>query len=370
MANPMNRREMLTASLAAAPLLSIPRRGHAAPDTLHPAPCEPAKTYTFKLGTLEITTISDADAVIDGPHPIVGEDQPPEAVAALMRDNLLPEKRFQPGFTPTLVKSGKELILFDTGNGATGFVPRPVGGQLSRQLALAGISPDSITIVALTHTHPDHVAGLMENGKPLFPNARYVMGQVEYDFWAKGTWRSAKTDSNDYRTGQHFETHLRPFRDRITLLKPEGEVATGIHAIPAYGHTPGHLAFYIESLNKESAPTGTPRAVFPSEAARPERSEGREADSGAPTRLLLWGDCAHHEVVSLAHPEWHAFFDMDKAAGAATRKRIYEMAARERLPVVGYHSSFPSVGFVEKLSAQSAKSVDYRWVPVTYQFRV
>jgi glyoxylase-like metal-dependent hydrolase (beta-lactamase superfamily II) len=333
----MNRREMLTASLAAAPLLSIPRRGHAAPGTLHPASCESARTYTFKLGALDVTTISDADAVIDGPHPIVGEDQKPELVAALMRDNLLPEKRFQPGFTPTLVRSGKELILFDTGNGASGFVPRPVGGQLSRQLALAGISPESITIVVLTHAHPDHVAGLMENGKPLFPNARYVMGQVEYDFWAKGTWRSAKPDSNDFRTGTHFESHLRPFRDRITLLKPEGGVATGIHAIPAYGHTPGHLAFHIES-------------------------DGQ--------RLLLWGDCAHHEVASLAHPEWHAFFDMDKTAGAQTRRRIYEMAAKERMPVVGYHSSFPSVGYVQKQSAQSAKSADYRWIPVTYQFRV
>jgi hypothetical protein len=69
-------------------------------------------------------------------------------------------------------------------------------------------------------------------------------------------------------------------------------------------------------------------------------------------------------VASLAHPEWHALFDMDKAAGARTRRRIYEMAAAERIPVVGYHTSFPSVGFVEKVCA------GYRWVPVTYQFAV
>jgi glyoxylase-like metal-dependent hydrolase (beta-lactamase superfamily II) len=298
---------------------------------LDPSPCEAPAVYRFKLGDFDITNISDADAVIDGPHPIVGEDQKAELVAALMRENLLPEKRFQPGFTPTLIARGKELILFDTGNGANGFVPRPFGGQLSKQFALAGIDAAAITIVVLTHSHPDHVAGLMENGKPLFPNARYVMGDVEYEFWSRGTWRSAKPDSNDYRTGQLFESHLRPFRDRITLLKGEAEVVTGIHAIPAYGHTPGHLAFHVVSGGQ---------------------------------RLLLWGDCAHHEVASLAHPEWHAFFDMDKTTGAATRRRIYEMAARERLPVVGYHSSFPSVGFVQKQTA------GYRWIPVTYQFRV
>jgi glyoxylase-like metal-dependent hydrolase (beta-lactamase superfamily II) len=326
----MNRREMLFASAAiGAPLLSNSRRG---PRTSDPTPaCEAGNIYSFKLGDLDVTAVSDAEAVIDGPHPIVGEDQQPELVQSLMRENLLPEKRFQPGFTPTLVRAGKELVLFDTGNGANGFVPRPYGGQLAKQLGLAGIKPESVTIVVLTHTHPDHVAGLMEDGKPTFPNARYVLGQIEHDFWARGTWRSASTDSNDYRTGLLFESHLRPYRERITLLKGEGEVVTGIHAIPAYGHTPGHLAFHIESRGQ---------------------------------RLLLWGDCAHHEVASLAHPEWHAFFDMDKAAGAATRRRIYDLAARERLPVVGYHSSFPSVGYVQR------QQTGYRWVPVTYQFKV
>ncbi len=84
--------------------------------------------YRFQLGDFEITTLSDAGAVIDGPWPIVGEDRPPAEVGRLMHDSLLPEKRFRPGFTPMLVKTPKELILFDTGNGANGFVPRPYGG--------------------------------------------------------------------------------------------------------------------------------------------------------------------------------------------------------------------------------------------------
>jgi hypothetical protein len=71
--------------------------------------------YRFRLGEFEVTAISDAGAMLDGPWPIVGEDQPPAAVERLMRENLLPEKKFQPGFTPTLVHTGKELILFDTG---------------------------------------------------------------------------------------------------------------------------------------------------------------------------------------------------------------------------------------------------------------
>ncbi|MGQ9368232.1 hypothetical protein [Azospirillum sp. ST 5-10] len=80
--------------------------------------------------------------------------------------------------------------------------------------------------------------------------------------------------------------------------------------------------------------------------------------------MLMWGDCAHHEVASLAHPGWHAFFDMDKEAGAATRRRIYDMVAADRLLVSAYHMTFPSLGYVER------KDAAYRWVPVTYQLNL
>lgn len=120
----------------------------------------------FKLGAFEVTTVLDAGAVLDGPWPIVGEDRPKADVARLMRDNLLPEEKFQPGFTPTIVNTGAEVILFDAGNGANGFVPRPDGGWLARQLAPAGFAPNQIDIVVLSHVHPDHIGGLMEAGSP------------------------------------------------------------------------------------------------------------------------------------------------------------------------------------------------------------
>jgi glyoxylase-like metal-dependent hydrolase (beta-lactamase superfamily II) len=286
--------------------------------------------HRFELGDFEVTTISDAGAMIDGPWPIVGENQPPAQVEQLMREHLLPEKRFQPGFTPTVVNTGKELILFDAGNGANGFVPRPDGGWLAAQLGPAGFSPEQIDVVALTHLHPDHVGGLMEDGKPLFPKARYVIGDVEYQFWSSKDRLAAPPDGNEYKSGKLFQTNVAPFRERISFVQPNHDIVPGVRALEAYGHTPGHLAFQFESRGK---------------------------------RLLVWGDCAHHEVASLARPEWHAFFDMDKAQGAATRRRIYAMAAAERIPVVAYHASFPSVGFVQPEGAA------YRWVPVTYQLR-
>jgi glyoxylase-like metal-dependent hydrolase (beta-lactamase superfamily II) len=226
------------------------------------------------------------------------------------------------------VNTGKELILFDTGNGASGFIPRPSGGRLAAQLRPAGFAPEQIDVVVLTHGHPDHIGGLMEDGKPLFPRARYVIGDVEYDFWSSKEHLSAPAEGIEYKTGKLFQTNVAPLAVRISFVKPGGEIAPGIRAVEAYGHTPGHLAFHLESQGK---------------------------------RLLIWGDCAHHEVASLARPEWHALFDMDKEKGAATRKRIYAMAAAERLLVAGYHTSFPSLGFVQK------QNQGYRWLPVSYQ---
>jgi glyoxylase-like metal-dependent hydrolase (beta-lactamase superfamily II) len=312
LAAPALVRGIATPALAATPLLGATIATH----------------YRFELGKFEVTTVLDAAAMIDGPWPIVGEDQPKADVEQLMRANLLPPTKFQPGFTPTFVNTGKELILFDAGNGADGFVPRPQGGWLASHLASAGFSPEQVDIVVLTHAHIDHIGGLQESGKELFPNARYVIGDVEYNFWSSSDRLSRAPDSLEYKSARLFRSNLMPFAERTSFLKADGEVVSGIRAVQAYGHTPGHLAFHLESEGK---------------------------------RLLLWGDCAHHEVASLARSNWHALFDMDKQMGAATRARIYDMAARDRIPVVGYHTSFPSVGFVER------KDTGYRWLPVSYQ---
>lgn len=328
----LSRRQVVVSAgtLMAAPVLPglLTSPANAAATLLGPSRPE---YYRFKLGAFEITNILDAGAMLDGPWPIVGEDQPQVEVERFMHENLLPKDKFQPGFTPTLINTGKELILFDTGNGANGFVSRPDGGWLAELLGPAGFTREQIDIVVLTHAHPDHIGGLMEEGKPLFPNARYVIGELEYNFWSSEDRLSASPNDNEYISAKLFAANVAPHADRMSFIKPGDEIVPGIHAVEAYGHTPGHLAFHVESEGK---------------------------------RLLLWGDCAHHEVASLAHPEWHAYFDMDKEKGAETRKRIYDMAATDRLPVIGYHTSFPSVGFVEKRGA------GYRWLPASYQLNL
>lgn len=284
-----------------------------------------AKHWRFRLGSFEITTISDSENFIDGPYPIIGKNASEADVHQLMRENFLPEKRYQPGFTPAIVNTGKELVLFDTGNGASGFVPRPQGGWLAAQLAPAGFKPEDIDVVVLSHGHLDHVAGIMEGGKPLFPNARYVICAAEYDFWAP----EGKHSGEMQKLADVFRASVVPVADKCTMLKAGDDVVPGIRSLGAPGHTPGHLAFVIESDNQH---------------------------------MLFWGDCAHHHVASLARPDWHCIFDTDPEQAAATRKTIYDMAATERWPVMGYHMPFPSVGYVERRD-----TAGYRWIAHSFQ---
>lgn len=283
------------------------------------------KHWRFKLGAFEITAIADSEAFIDGPFPIIGKEAGEADVRALMRDNRLPETRYQPGFTPAVVNTGKELVLFDTGNGASGFIPRPNGGWLAAALGPAGFRPEDIDVVVLSHGHLDHVAGIMENGRPLFPNARYVISGTEFDFWSP----EGKHSGEMQKLADVFRSSVVPVADKCTMLKPGDDVVPGIRSLAAAGHTPGHLAFVLESENQH---------------------------------MLFWGDCAHHHVASLARPDWFCVFDVDNEQAAATRRRIYDMAATERWPVMGYHMPFPSVGYVERLDAKG-----YRWVAHSFQ---
>lgn len=321
-----NRRQALTslAALAAAPLVLGPLASNALAAAPQLGAWQP-KFWRFKFGAFEFTTIADSEAFIDGPYPIIGKNAVESDVRKLMHESLVQEQRYQPGFSPTILNTGRELVLFDTGNGATGFVPRPNGGWLAAQLGPSGFKAEDIDVVVLTHGHPDHIAGIIEGDKPLFPNARYVMAATEYDYWAPEGKHTGELE----KLAAVFRANTKQVADRFTFLKPGDDVVGGIRSVEAHGHTPGHLAFMIES-------------------------NGRQ--------ILFWGDCAHHHVASLAHPEWHCVFDIDNEAAVATRKRIYDMAATDRLPVIGYHMPFPSVGYVERSSPGS-----YRWIAHSFQ---
>lgn len=311
----------LTAGCAlAAPaiLTAASRPAHAKAEMLGPS--RPTH-YRYTLGDFEVTALADGAIQLDGPHPIFGQDQALEDVQSLARENHLPDSKMEIAFTPVVVNTGTELVLFDAGNGAG---RRPNAGHLLAILGDAGYQAEDIDVVVLTHFHPDHIGGLMEDGKPAFPNARYITTAAEYDFWSP----AEKAEGPTERVGKLVQSNVVPLADKMAFLNPGEDAVSGITIVDASGHTPGHAAYHIESNGK---------------------------------RLLLWADTTNHYVASLQRPDWHVRFDMDKEKAAAARKQILGMVAADRIPAAGYHMPFPAVGYVE------AKDGGFRWVPASYQ---
>jgi glyoxylase-like metal-dependent hydrolase (beta-lactamase superfamily II) len=288
--------------------------------------------YRFKLGELEIANIMDSKVVREGLHPSFGGERPAGEMEELAAANRIDPKRYEHPFIPTLVNTGKQLILFDTGNGALRreheqLRNRSVDGHLVARLAQAGYKPEDIDVVVITHGHPDHIGGLTEGGKVVFPNARYVFGAAEFDFWKRGeNVREARKFNREL-----FVKIVVPLADRATFVKPGDEIAPGIRAVDVSGHSPGMMAYHVESQGKQ---------------------------------LLIWADTCGHYVVSFQRPEWHLDVDDDKEKAVATRKRMLDMAATDKLFVAGFHMPFPALGVVEKTGS------GHRWVPVGYQLNL
>ncbi|UHD45810.1 MBL fold metallo-hydrolase [Aureimonas altamirensis] len=322
---PFNRRSLLKmGALASAAALAGPQIMTRAAFAAVPQRPDVANAgfHRFTMGNFEITTILDGGGLVDGPHPIFGADQQAANVEALMEANFLPANRMMGQFNPVLVNTGTELVLFDTGMGPEG---RGAGsGQLTKRISESGYSPSDVTIVVITHLHADHINGLMEGDQPAFANARYVTGQREWDFWT-----SADTAGKPAHHVAAVNAKVLPLAEKMTFISDNGTVTLGVTGMAAAGHTLGHMVFMLES-------------------------EGRN--------LLLTGDTANHFVASLQKPDWEVAFDMDKAAAAETRRKIFGMLAADRVPFIGYHMPHPSVGFVEPLDT------GFRFVPVSYQF--
>jgi glyoxylase-like metal-dependent hydrolase (beta-lactamase superfamily II) len=267
-----------------------------------------APYHRFKLGSFEVTTLLAGTRAGDKPQETFGTNATPEEFAALSAANFIPADKSQNFFTPSLVNTGAELVLFDTGLAAEGTLAA---------LTAAGVTPDQVDVVVLTHMHGDHIGGLMaaDGTTPTFANARYVTGGIEHNHWSGAA-------------NEGFDRSVKPLNDKMTFIDNNGSVVSGITGLAAFGHSPGHMVYQVES-------------------------DGQ--------RLMITADTANHYVWSLQKPDWEVRFDADKAAAAAVRKQVFGMIATDRIPFIGYHMPFPGVGYVEPLGD------GFRFVPASYQ---
>ncbi|MAM62746.1 MBL fold metallo-hydrolase [Maritimibacter sp. UBA3975] len=287
---------------AALPLLGGPARSAA--DFMMPTT---TRFKRFKLGAFDIVTLLAGSEKLEGPHDWFGTNVSEADFAAASNAANIPADWSQTFFTPTLVNTGKSLVLFDTGPDAAGTIAA---------LEAAGYFVENVDVVVLTHMHADHIGGLHGPNTLTYPNARYVCGSMEYDAW-------------DDTGTEVFDDLIVPLADWIEVLSDGQEVVPGITAVEAFGHTLGHMAFMVESEGKQ---------------------------------FLIGGDFACHYVWSLAYPDWEVRTDEDKEQAAKTRRRLLDMLAAERMPFTAYHMPWPAVGFVEPRSDGG-----FHYMPETYQ---
>jgi glyoxylase-like metal-dependent hydrolase (beta-lactamase superfamily II) len=212
-----------------------------------------------------------------------------------------------------LIRHNGKLILSDAGSGHT---MQPTLGKLPQNLRAIGAPPEAIDVIMLTHLHSDHSLGLIdEQGKPWFPKAELFIHEVEAAFWLD---RTLQPNDSERIVGNSNKQRavLALYRDRIRRIK-DGEVLPGITAMMRPGHTPGHTNWLIQSGSEQ---------------------------------ILIWGDIVHLAPVQLARPEARLIYDVDTDLAAATRAKVLDWAANERLTVAGAHIGFPGFGKITKSS--------------------
>jgi glyoxylase-like metal-dependent hydrolase (beta-lactamase superfamily II) len=264
----------------------------------------------FKVGTLEAISLRDGGmSGVPNDNAILGVGRTPGEVAAVLTANGLPGDSFSLSIQPLLVRDGQRLVLIDAGAGAS---MGPTAGKLPASLRTAGIEPDEITDVLISHGHGDHVAGLVDGAGTLtYPNATIRISAPE--------WTAIQADAQ-------LAALVTAITPRVETFEPGAQVTPSITAVPILGHTPGHTGYEVRS--------------------------GEE-------RLLYVSDSMHHSVVSVQKPDWANAFDGNVQA-MQSRIALLNRAADENLRLYAVHFPYPGIGRVQRREDGTIV-----WVPET-----
>jgi glyoxylase-like metal-dependent hydrolase (beta-lactamase superfamily II) len=275
----------------AAALLSLAVTTDAFADDISEVAVTPA-AHPFQLGSLELSVLHDSEIVVPNDGKTFGIDAKPGEVTAMLRAASAPTARITLSVNVLLVKTAGHVALLDTGIGAAAH------GVLLASLKLAGVAPQDITDVLITHSHGDHVGGLLDaKGQLAFPRATVRMASAE---WA---WLKSQGPANLVMA---VTGHVEPFAPGATVIP-------GIRSRALDGHTPGHVGYEISSGD---------------------------------ARLLDIGDLAHSSLVSLAKPQWTMGFDTDQNVARATRVRTLAAVAASHASIYAPHFPYPGLGHI------------------------
>jgi glyoxylase-like metal-dependent hydrolase (beta-lactamase superfamily II) len=260
---------------------------------------------TFILGDFRITWLRDGVNVVPNDGSVFGADVGPKAVAEVLAKAGQKTEAITLSVDALLARRGGDVILIDAGLGPT------VPGALAGSLSLAGIAPEQVTAVLITHVHSDHVGGLItEKGRPAFKNA---------------VIKISKPDWHWLQTQPAMAALSGAIASQVKTFEPGDDVAAGIKSVRIPGHTPGHVGYMISSQGQT---------------------------------LLDVGDTVHSSIVSLAKPDWAMGYDTDIAAGRTSRRAVLTQLATDHQLVFAPHFPYPGVGWIVSTNDQ------FEWLPM------
>jgi glyoxylase-like metal-dependent hydrolase (beta-lactamase superfamily II) len=279
---------------------------------------KPSDARNFRLGDYSATALHDGDLTFPNDNKVFGVGRTPAEVAAVLKSAGQPTDSLQLSVQPLLVRTAERVMLFDTGAGANF---GPGGGRLLQSMAETGFASVTVTDIFISHSHGDHVGGLVNAAGELnFPNAAIHISAPEWAFLKGMTAQAAATVG----IANHAAL-IAAITPKIAEFAPGADIVPGVvKAVAINGHTPGHSGYLI---------------------------------SARPTSLLYVGDAVHHFVVSLREPQWRNGFDGDAETAQASRSNLLADAARSGQLLYAVHFPFPGLGKVER------KGDGYVWVP-------
>ena len=326
----LNRRSVLGGAVAASAATALTPLTHSSTRAAAPpVGKQNAGFYRYKVGTIEVTVVTDGANRFKFPDGFVANKSRDEVNAGWTAMFGEKDQMVIP-YSPLAVNTGSKLVVIDTGTSEANFErSKGAAGQFHSNLKASGIDAAQVDTVIISHFHGDHINGLLnKDDKPAFAKAEILVPAPEWKYFMDDGEMSRAPKGRMEGVFKNARRVFDALGRKVTPYEANKEVAPGITSVAAHGHTPGHMAFTIAQGN------------------------GKVFVQSDTTNIPLFA----------RHPDWHLMFDQDAKMAEATRRKIYDMLVAEKMMVQAFHYPFPALAHIEK-SGGGYREVMVPWNP-------